>query len=169
MPRGKHEMHDRQTLRALWRGGGRAARNPVDGLSALVAGAMALTVVGAGAAVSVGPRGLAGVLGEPAPRREASLRATGGNARAGRIAIAQNGCSVCHAIDGFVPQHGSNAGPSLRNFGARADIAGVLPNGPQNLVAWLGRSQAFGARGHKPGMDLRHDTAADIAAYLYRH
>lgn len=169
MPRGTDEMQDTKTLRASRRAGGRATRHPVDGLSALVAGAMALTVVGAGAAVSVGPRGLAGALGEPAPRREAALRATGGNARAGRIAIAQNGCVACHAIDGFAPQHGSNAGPSLRNFGARADIAGVLPNGPQNLAAWLGRSQAFGARGHKPDTDLRHDTAVDIAAYLYRH
>src|SRR5438270_804059 len=66
----------------------------------------------------------------------------GASARHGAKLIAQIGCGACHAIPGI---HGANGhvGPPLDNIGSRTIIAGVLPNTPDKLVAWLEAPQSI--------------------------
>ncbi len=46
-------------------------------------------------------------------------------------------------------------------------IAGLLPNTPENLEAWLENPQAIVPGNAMPNMELKKDEARDIATYLY--
>lgn len=83
----------------------------------------------------------------------------------GKKAIHQYACATCHRIPGIV---GANApvGPPLEGIGARAFIAGVLPNTPENLIRWLRAPQAVSPRSAMPDLGVREADARDIAAYL---
>ena len=61
---------------------------------------------------------------------------TGGDAERGRQAIRQNACPTCHIIPGISEADGL-VGPPLDRFAARVYVGGVLPNTPDNLVAWI--------------------------------
>jgi cytochrome c len=96
----------------------------------------------------------------------AHLRVLDGNPEFGPVLIAQYGCTACHAIpgvDGFV----GTVGPALDGFGARAYIAGRLPNRPMLLVAWLRDPPAIDPATAMPDLGLSEPDARHIAAYLY--
>ena len=92
-------------------------------------------------------------------------RATTGDAARGKRAIHQYACATCHAIPGIV---GANApvGPPLEGIATRAFIAGVVPNTPATMIAWLREPQAFRPDGAMPNLGMSEADAADIAAYL---
>ena len=90
----------------------------------------------------------------------------------GRQAFMAGGCIGCHAMVG-TPTAGVLAlqGPNLSHFGGRRRIgAGILPNTPENLAAWLRDPQAV-----KPGSlmklprQLTEDEISALVAYLRAH
>jgi mono/diheme cytochrome c family protein len=83
----------------------------------------------------------------------------------GITAIKQLGCGACHAIPGVMwPK--SQVGPSLENFGDRNLIAGVVPNTPENLSAFVVNATRFVPEGGMPPIAMSAQQAADIASYL---
>lgn len=97
--------------------------------------------------------------------REAALL-TGGDPERGRHAIRTYGCGSCHSIPGV---RGANSlvGPPLAGIAQRAYIAGVLPNTPANMVAWIERPQNIDPRTAMPNLGVSARDARDIAGYLY--
>ena len=75
-------------------------------------------------------------------------------------------CGACHEIPGIADAHGL-VGPSLRQFGERTIVAGVLPNTPDNLAHWLCDPQSVTPGNAMPSTGLTEQQARDIAAYLY--
>jgi mono/diheme cytochrome c family protein len=96
----------------------------------------------------------------------AAQRVLGGNPERGRVLIAERGCSACHTIPGITAFSGS-VGPPLAGFGGRAYIAGVLPNRPMMLTAWLRDPPALDPATAMPALGLSVPEAQDVAAYLY--
>ncbi|MCC2674116.1 MAG: putative cytochrome c [Ramlibacter sp.] len=96
----------------------------------------------------------------PAPR------VAGGDIDRGRAAIERYGCAACHTIPG-VSALVANVGPPLSHMAERGYIAGVLPNTPEHLVAWLRDPPAVDPRTAMPNLGVSPAEAADMAAYLY--
>ena len=101
--------------------------------------------------------------GEEVP---AQLRVIDGSPEFGRALIADYGCTACHAIPGLGAFTGT-VGPALDGFGARAYIAGRLPNRPMMLIAWLRDPPAMDPGTAMPALGLTEAEARDVAAYLY--
>jgi cytochrome c1 len=84
----------------------------------------------------------------------------------GRAAIGALGCGSCHHIDGVANADGT-VGPSLNGIGARAILAGELPNTPDNMRRWIANPQAI-----QPGIamppfaNVPDSVLRDIVAYL---
>lgn len=93
-------------------------------------------------------------------------RLTGGDVRAGRRAILHYGCGACHEIPG-VPGANGRVGPSLDGVATRAEIAGRLPNDPDNLVRWVRHPQEVSPGGGMPDQAVGEQDGRDIVAYLY--
>ena len=89
-----------------------------------------------------------------------------GDAEKGRALIASRGCGACHSVPGVRGER-SFAAPPLDHLRQRAFIAGVLPNAPGNLVAWLLDPGAILPDNAMPDTGLSEAEAWDIAAYLY--
>ncbi len=96
----------------------------------------------------------------------APVRVAGGDAQAGRRAVALRDCGVCHAIPGVRGARGK-VGPSLAGFGGRGYVAGVLPNTPDNLVRWLRAPPDVAPRTAMPDLGIGPEEARHIAAFLY--
>lgn len=90
----------------------------------------------------------------------------GGHPENGISLIHAYGCGTCHTIPGIQGARGL-VGPPLFFFSKRTIIAGMLPNTPDNLVAWLENPQAVVPNNAMPYMAMGPQDAADIAAYLY--
>lgn len=90
----------------------------------------------------------------------------GGDPEAGRRAIVAYGCGGCHAIPGIRTARGV-VGPPLRAMGARAYVAGNLPNTPDNLVAWIMDPQDIEPGTAMLDLSVTEEDARAIAAYLY--
>ena len=88
-----------------------------------------------------------------------------GDPKTGVALIGQAQCSACHIIPGIAAADGMS-GPSLKGFGRRTMIAGMLANTPSNLVAWLRAPQTLSPGNAMPNMNLSAPQARDIAAYL---
>jgi len=90
--------------------------------------------------------------------------ATGAVAR-GRQVFQQHTCINCHAIQGVGD---ARVGPDLSHFGGRTIIgAGVLPNTPENLAAWIADPQRIKPGALMPGYpDLSEADLRDLVAYL---
>lgn len=99
-------------------------------------------------------------------RETPRVRVEGGDAAAGAALIQSYGCGACHTISG-IPFARGEVGPPLRDFSAQVYIAGVLPNMPERLIAWLVDPQAIDPRTAMPNLGLDAAQARDIAAYLY--
>lgn len=89
-----------------------------------------------------------------------------GDPTVGHVLVGRFACGSCHAIPGVEHATGM-VGPDLAGLGERSTIAGVLPNTPANLVAWLQSPQSITAGNAMPDEGLTRTQAANIAAYLY--
>jgi cytochrome c oxidase subunit 2 len=107
----------------------------------------------------------------------AQLRAApapqGDQAARGAQLFNQYACGSCHLIAGTThqgstdPESGSIAAPPLTNFATRQTIsAGVVPNTPENLIAYLRDPQAVKPGVLMPNFRLTDDEIAALAAYL---
>jgi len=92
--------------------------------------------------------------------------ATGGDPARGARIIRDKGCGACHQIGGVRGATGL-VGPSLRDFTARAYIAGELTNTPENVVRWIMDPQAIEPGTVMPDLGLTESEARDVAAHLY--
>ena len=106
-----------------------------------------------------------GACTEPA-EPPAFLRVAGGEAERGRSLIRSYGCGTCHIIEGVREARGT-VGPPLEKFAERNLLAGIVPNVPRNLVAWLLDPPAIRPQTGMPAMGLSEGEARHIAAYLY--
>lgn len=93
------------------------------------------------------------------------LSVPGGDADRGRAHVVRYGCVACHEIPGMGAS--GRVGPPLRDFAARGYIGGVLPNWPQNLVAWIVDPPAHAPGTAMPNLGVSREEARDIAAFLY--
>jgi cytochrome c2 len=124
---------------------------------ALLAGLLLLILGGIATAVAV--------LRPQDPVREL-LTFTGGDAERGRQAIRQNACPTCHIIPGISEAKGL-VGPPLERFAERVYVGGVVPNTPDNLVAWIIDPPSIAPLTAMPPSGVSEAEARDIAAYLY--
>ncbi len=104
--------------------------------------------------------GLFNEIGEPL------VEVPGGDPVLGKQAIIEYGCYSCHSIPG-VEAADAHVGPPLDAWADRRYIAGLLPNEPDNLVAWIVNPQRFEPNTAMPTLGVSEQEAADIAAYLY--
>jgi mono/diheme cytochrome c family protein len=88
-----------------------------------------------------------------------------GDAERGKAAIAQASCGVCHRIPGIEGAEGTMALP-LHDVAARPQLAGGLPNTPENVVRWIVNPQDIKPGSDMPDMDIEEPVARDMAAYL---
>jgi cytochrome c2 len=102
--------------------------------------------------------------GEATP--PAHLRIEGADAARGESLIYAYGCGLCHAIDGIRGADGT-VGPPLDDYAERNLVAGILPNAPPALIAWLMDPPAIAPDTGMPDMGITQAEARDIAAYLY--
>jgi cytochrome c oxidase subunit 2 len=87
-----------------------------------------------------------------------------GEAAEGRTLFAARACVGCHTIRGV---SAGVLGPDLTHFGSRRTIAaGILPNTPENLAAWIRDPQAIKPGAKMPDLGLTPEQARSIAAYL---
>ncbi len=91
---------------------------------------------------------------------------SGGNPHHGAKLIHQIGCGSCHTIPGVADARG-NVGPPLAGIADRSFIAGMLPNSPENMIAWIKAPQSVVPGNAMPNMGIDDADARDIAAYLY--
>jgi cytochrome c2 len=90
----------------------------------------------------------------------------GANVDRGRQAIETIGCGACHVVGG-IPGAVGEVGPPLSGVARRAIIGGVLPNTPNNMVAWIEDPPSFAPNTAMPNLGVTTATARDIVAYLY--
>jgi cytochrome c1 len=88
------------------------------------------------------------------------------SAERGREAIRAHGCGACHTIPGIRHATG-RVGPKLEDFVHQMYIAGVLPNTPENLSAWLQDPQTINPLTAMPDLQVTEQEAQDMAAYIY--
>lgn len=102
----------------------------------------------------------------PAERDRAEIRVAGGDPAAGKQLVRDYGCTTCHIIPGV---RGTDAlvGPPLNHWARRAYIAGMLPNTPENLVAWIFDPRQVHPETAMPRVGATENDARHIAAYLY--
>jgi cytochrome c len=89
-----------------------------------------------------------------------------GNPENGRLLLRQFACGSCHSIPG-VANAGGKVGPPLEGIAKRVYLAGVLPNTPQNMAAFIRAPQAADPRSAMPDMGVTPAHARDMVAYLY--
>jgi cytochrome c len=124
----------------------------------LLASLLLLGIAGSIAAV--------GLLGPARREPPPELVVAGGDPERGRQIIRRSGCTACHVIPGIAGAQGL-VGPPLDHFASRAYVGGVVPNRPQNLVAWILNPSAIDPMTAMPATGVSEPQARDVAAYLY--
>ncbi len=91
-----------------------------------------------------------------------------GDADAGRgkTLLASYGCGACHVIPGIRHATG-RVGPKLEDLVHQMYIAGVLPNTPDDLTAWIQHPQQIDPLTAMPNLGVSEPEARDMVAYLY--
>jgi mono/diheme cytochrome c family protein len=84
-----------------------------------------------------------------------------------RQALRRHGCQGCHQVPGLVGSP-SHVGPPLAGMARRTWIAGVLPNTPENLAAWIRDPQHHKPGSAMPALGVDARDAQLMAAYLGR-
>jgi cytochrome c oxidase assembly factor CtaG/cytochrome c2 len=97
---------------------------------------------------------------------EAAAQVVGGDPERGGLAFRRYGCGSCHSIGG-VPGAAGLVGPPLGGIGARAYVAGVLTNTPENLTRWIQSPTEVDSLTAMPDLGVTAADARDIAAWLY--
>lgn len=90
----------------------------------------------------------------------------GGDPDRGREAIQRYGCGRCHTIRSVRNARGL-VGPPLDGIARRVYIAGVAPNTPDAMIAWIRDPRALDAKTAMPNTGVTAEDARDIAAFLY--
>jgi mono/diheme cytochrome c family protein len=90
----------------------------------------------------------------------------GGDPAIGAELMRAYGCVDCHTIPGI---RGATAwvGPPLTSWSRRAYIAGLVPNTPENLVAWLYDPHTIRSQSAMPNVGTDVEGARHMAAYLF--
>ncbi|MCS0588056.1 c-type cytochrome [Massilia norwichensis] len=104
---------------------------------------------------------LAGCGGKPKEKQ-----VPGGDAKLGKQLVTQYQCGACHKISDVRGAAGE-VGPSLDGFGKLSYIATIIPNQPDQLIAWLVNPPAMKPGTAMPAMGLTEQEARHMAAYLY--
>ncbi|HEV2702270.1 MAG TPA: cytochrome c oxidase subunit II [Steroidobacteraceae bacterium] len=74
-------------------------------------------------------------------------------------------CGLCHQIRGT--HAGAHSGPDLSHFASRHTIgAGLLPNTPGTLAAWIENAHNLKPGNLMPNQQLTGDDLSDVLAYL---
>lgn len=97
---------------------------------------------------------------------EAPAPALGGDPENGKLLLRQFACGSCHDIPGVAGAHGK-VGPPLAGIAQRVYIAGVLPNTPERMAAFIRHPQSADPRSAMPDMGVTPEHARDMVAYLY--
>ncbi|MGE3272486.1 MAG: cytochrome c oxidase subunit II [Chloroflexota bacterium] len=88
-------------------------------------------------------------------------------AKEGMEAFGTNGCAGCHTIDGN-PTAVGKVGPNLSHFGSRTTLAaGIHPNTPENLAAWIENPQAIKPGNIMQNLHVRPRDVEALVAYLH--
>jgi len=75
-------------------------------------------------------------------------------------------CFACHTVDGTTAA--GKVGPDLSDFGGRTTLAaGMLPNTPENLAAWLRDPQAIKPGALMPRLNLSEADIEALTAFLH--
>ena len=96
---------------------------------------------------------------------EATTGSPPGDAKRGRIALAQYGCNGCHRIPG-VTGAAVDVGPPLAGMARRQLIAGQIANTQEAMVLWIRDPQSVDPRTAMPNLRVTEPDARDIASYL---
>ena len=97
---------------------------------------------------------------------DAAALTQGGDALRGKELIRTYGCGACHTIP-RVPGAVGTVGPNLAGIAARAYIAGVVPNQPENMMQWIMNPPGVDSKTAMPNLHVTARDARDLAAYLY--
>lgn len=97
---------------------------------------------------------------------EPKVEVEGGDPVLGKNLIMEHGCFACHSIPG-IDRADAHVGPPLDAWVDRRYIAGLLPNEPDNLIAWIVNPQRFEPGTAMPTLGVNEEEARHIAAYLY--
>ncbi|HSK11417.1 MAG TPA: c-type cytochrome [Vicinamibacterales bacterium] len=89
-----------------------------------------------------------------------------GDPARGRRVIERYGCGACHTIPGIDGAR-ARVGPALSGMATRTQLAGDLPNTPENLVRWIRQPQAIKPGNVMPDLGIAERDARHVAAYLY--
>lgn len=113
------------------------------------------------------------LIAEPTERYEAwadaqrqwAPKVEGAQVARGRELFVQGPCALCHAISGTSAS--AQTAPDLTHLASRARIAaGVLPNTPDALAAWIRDPQAHKPGANMPAYALPADDLAALVAFL---
>jgi cytochrome c oxidase subunit 2 len=113
------------------------------------------------------------VVAEPMPRflawlnrqRASAAPAASEAARRGEQVFQQAACVMCHTVRGTPVS--ARLGPDLTHIGSRPTIAaGVLPNTPANLAAWIRDPQAIKPGNRMPAVPIADADLDALVAYL---
>ncbi|SFH26804.1 hypothetical protein SAMN04488020_10921 [Palleronia marisminoris] len=85
---------------------------------------------------------------------------------AARALIDANGCGTCHRIPETEGADGLT-GPPLTAMSRQVYVAGVVPNTPDMLTAFIADPQAIDPRSAMPDLGLSLEEARLIGEYLY--
>ena len=91
--------------------------------------------------------------------------ASAGDRENGKLLLRQFGCGACHEIPGVADAQG-RVGPPLEGVASRIYLAGVLPNTPENMAAFIRAPQRFAPRTAMPDLGVSEPHARDMVAYL---
>lgn len=97
---------------------------------------------------------------------ENGSHALGGDPANGRLLLRQFGCGSCHDIPDVAVARGK-VGPPLKGVAHRVYLAGVLPNTPENMAAFIRDPGKFAPRSAMPDLGVTERHARDMVAYLY--
>jgi cytochrome c2 len=92
--------------------------------------------------------------------------ALGGDAENGKLLLRQFACSSCHEIPGVAGGRGK-VGPPLAGVARRVYIAGVWPNTPERMAAFIRDPHKADPRTAMPDLGVTELHARDMVAYLY--
>ncbi len=83
----------------------------------------------------------------------------------GMAAFRESGCAACHRIAGTLAQ--GKVGPDLSHVGSRATLAaGILPNTPGALAAWLRSPDSLKTGALMPDLSLSEPRIERLVAFL---
>jgi cytochrome c oxidase subunit 2 len=97
-------------------------------------------------------------------RQKAAPAEPSGLAAEGKAIFARSACVGCHTIAGV---SAGVLGPNLSHFGGRTMLAaGMWPNTPDNVAAWVRDPQRLKPGAKMPDLGLTAEQAKAVAAYL---